>query len=84
MDTYTTSQAREDLHNLINIASESHLPIYIVGEHPKVVLISEEYYKGMQETLYLFSIPGMRESILEAREIPLEEYTDILDWGDDD
>ncbi|MFC2420498.1 MAG: type II toxin-antitoxin system Phd/YefM family antitoxin, partial [Treponema maltophilum] len=55
-------------------------PIIISGKRNNAVLISEEDWNSIQETLYLCSITGMRESILEASKEPLEESVKDLDW----
>ena len=80
MEIYTTSQARENLFKLVDQTSTEHEPIYIVGKRHKAVLISEEDYSSMIETLYLTSIPGMKESLINARKTPLDQYSDHLDW----
>jgi len=82
MDIITASNARANLYRLIDQASESHQPIYITGKRNKAVLLSEEDWRGIQETLYLQSIPGMVESIKEAAKEPLELGTPLeeLDW----
>lgn len=80
MEIYTTSQARSNLFKLIDHAAEVHDPIYIVGKHNKAVLIAEEDYRAMVETLYLSSIPGMKDSILNASKEPIENFSDKIDW----
>ena len=80
MIIYTSSQARENLYKLIDQVAESHTPIHITGKRNGAVMIAEEDFNAMQETLYLLSIPGMRESLLEARKEPIEECTDTIDW----
>ena len=80
MEIYTTSQARANLFKLMDHTNQSHDPVYIVGKHNKAVLISEADYRAMMETLYLVSIPGMKDSLLEASKEPLETYTETIDW----
>ena len=80
MEIYTTSQARANLFKLVEHAAQSHEPVYIVGKHNKTVLISEEDYRAMIETLYLVSIPGMKDSILNSSQEPLESFSDKIDW----
>jgi antitoxin YefM len=80
MSIYTASQFRKDLYNLVDSVAETHEPAHIIGKRNKVVVIAEEDYAAMQETLYLLSIPGMRESILEARAEPHNNMSDKLDW----
>ena len=79
MDIYTTSQARTNLFKIVEHVSISHEPVYIVGKKNKAVIIAEEEYKALIETLYLTSIPGMKESIIAASKDSLEDYTDHLD-----
>ena len=79
MDIYTTSQARTNLFKIVEHVNISHEPVYIVGKKNKAVIIAEEEYKALIETLYLTSIPGMKESIIAASKDSLEDYTDHLD-----
>ena len=73
----TAKNAKTNLYALMDKARDFHEPIVIAGEGCNSVLVSEEDWNAIQETLYLCSIPGMRESILEARKEPLEESEDI-------
>jgi prevent-host-death family protein len=63
MTTLTASQARARLYGLLDEAAESHEPIQISGKRHNAVLVSEEDWRAIQETLYLLSLPGMRDSI---------------------
>ena len=76
----TASEARADLYRLIDQAAESHQPILISGKRNNAVLISAEDWEAIQETLYLLSVPGMRESIKEGMAEPVEECAKELDW----
>lgn len=80
MEIYTTSEARAKLYKIVDQVAQAHKPVYIKGRRNKAVIISEEDYESMQETLYLLSIPGMRKSIKEGMETPIEECSDKLDW----
>jgi antitoxin YefM len=80
MSTLTASEARAQLYRLIDETAESHLPIRITGKRHNAVLISEEDWSAVQETLYLLSVPGMRESIKEGMATPVEECSTELDW----
>lgn len=71
---YTSTQARAKLFNLIDETNETHEPIYIKGKRNNAVIISEKDYEGLQETLAIYSIPGLVESILEASKEPLEKF----------
>lgn len=78
--TITATEARANLYRLIDQAAESHQPIRIAGKRSSAVLISESDWDAIQETLYLTSVPGMRESIKEGMAEPLEKSTKELDW----
>lgn len=80
MEIYTTSQARANLFKLVEMSNETHEPIYIIGKKNKSVLISEEDYRAMAETLHLTSIPKMKESILKESKQPLETFSESIDW----
>jgi prevent-host-death family protein len=80
MATLTSNKARLKLSRLIDEVSSSHEPVIITGKRSNAVLISEEDWKAIQETMYLLSIPGMRESIREGMKTPIEECTKDLDW----
>lgn len=80
MTTLTASEARASLYRLIDQATESHQPIMITGKRGNAVLLSAEDWQAIQETLYLLSIPGMRESIKAGMAQPLGESAKDLDW----
>ena len=80
METLTASEARANLYRLIDQTAESHQPIVITGKRVNAVLISSEDWEAIQETLYLLSIPGMRESIKEGMAEPVENGSKELDW----
>lgn len=76
----SASKARADIYNLIDQTSDEHIPILITGKRNNAVMISEEDWNAIQETLYLTSIPGMRESIIEGMKTPLSDCTDEIEW----
>ena len=80
MTTITATEARKRLYNLVDNVAESHAPVQIVGKRNSAVLISEEDWRAIQETLYLTSIPGMRESIQAGLKIPIEKCDRKLNW----
>ena len=80
MTTLTASEARASLYRLIDQAAESHQPILIAGKRSSAVLVSAEDWQAIQETLYLLSIPGMRESIKQGMAEPLAKSAKELDW----
>jgi prevent-host-death family protein len=80
MHTLTASEARASLYRLMDEAAQSHEPIIITGRRHDAVLVSAEDWHAIQETLYLLSVPGMRESIKEGLAEPLERCSEELDW----
>jgi antitoxin YefM len=80
MTSLSASQARANLFKLMEQAADSHEPIQITGRHRSSVLISEEDWRAMQETLYLLSIPGMRESIRDGLKTPLAKTSKTIKW----
>lgn len=76
----TASEARANLYRLIDEAAESHRPIHISGKRASAVLIAADDWQAIQETLFLLSIPGMRESIKAGMAEPLEESVVEPDW----
>ena len=80
MTAISASEARANLYRLIDEAASSHQPLLISGKRNKAVLISEEDWEAIQETLFLLSVPGMRESIREGMDTPVDECTEDLGW----
>jgi prevent-host-death family protein len=80
MTVIKASEARARLYRLIDEAASSHEPVFITGKRSNAVLVSEEDWRSIQETLYLLSIPGMRESIIEGFKTPVEKCATELDW----
>ena len=80
MTTLTASEARAGLYRLIDQTAESHKPVIISGKRANAVLISEEDWSAIQETLYLLSIPGLRESVRQAMAEPLSKSKKVLKW----
>lgn len=80
MAILTASEARANLYRLIDQAAESHEPILIAGKRSSAVLVSEEDWKAIQETMHLLSIPGMRKSIRDAMAEPVSGSARKLNW----
>jgi len=80
MTSLPVTQARAKLYQLLDDAAESHEPILITGKRSNAVLVSEDDWRSIQETLYLVSIPGMRDSIREGLTEPLEEASTDPGW----
>ena len=73
MTTITATEARKSLYKLLDEVSESHEPVQITGKRGNAVLIAEDDWRAVQETLYLHSVPGMKESIVEGMKTPVDE-----------
>lgn len=80
MTTLTASAARARLYKLLDQTADRHEPIQITGKRSNAVLVSEEDWRAIQETLYLLAIPGMRESIRKGLETPVEKCAENLKW----
>jgi PHD/YefM family antitoxin component YafN of YafNO toxin-antitoxin module len=80
MTTLTATEARKRLYTLVDDVSLSHEPIQIAGKRHSAVLIGDEDWRAIQETLYLTSIPKMRESIREGLNTPVEACSEEIDW----
>ena len=80
MKTVTDEQARTNLPLLLEQAAASHEPIQITGRNVSAVLVAEEDWRSIEETLYLLSVPGMRASIQEGMKTPVEECSTELPW----
>ena len=80
MQTFSASAARTNLYRLIDEASSSHQPLVITGKRNNAVLIAESDWAAIQETLFLLSVPNMRESIREGLTTSVSELSANLDW----
>lgn len=80
MTSITATKARAKLYKLLDAAAESHEPIQITGKRSNAVLISEQDWRDIQETLYLVSIPGMRDSIRKGLAVPLDKTFPSPGW----
>ena len=80
MNILNATEARAKLYALIDETAVSHQPVIITGKRGNAVLVSEEDWNAINETLHLLSIPGMRESIREGLEAPLEECDREIEW----
>lgn len=82
MITITATEARRTLYRLLDVVSASHEPVQITGKRGNAVLIGEDDWRAVQETLSLMSIPGVRESIVEGMNTPVDECEceSGLDW----
>lgn len=76
----TASQARVALYRLIDETADSHQPVQITGKRNNAVLLSEGDWRAIQETLYLLSVPGMRESIRKGLTVPVKNLSGKPGW----
>lgn len=74
------SKARKELFNLVDETAASHEPVHITGKRNNAVLVSEDDWSSIQETLYLLSIPGMRESLIEGKNEKLDNLSEEPGW----
>ncbi|MGI8787757.1 MAG: type II toxin-antitoxin system Phd/YefM family antitoxin [Pyrinomonadaceae bacterium] len=80
MNTITATEAQTEFSRLMDEVTEKHKTIKITGEKSNAVLVSEADWNSIQETLHLISIPGLRESIIEGLNAPLEDCAAELEW----
>ena len=80
MTSLTASQARASLYKLVDQVASSHHPIQITGKRASAILISEEDWRSIEETLYLLSIPQMRDSIRRGLKTPVSKCSPKLNW----
>ncbi len=80
MTSITATEARKNLYGLLDDVADSHEPVQIAGKRHSAVLIAEDDWRAVQETLYLTGVPGMRESILKGLKTPVGKCSKELDW----
>ena len=80
MKTITATEARKKLYRLLDEVGVTSDAVQITGRRTNAILVAEDDWRAIQETLHLLSIPGMRESILEGMETDLESCVEELDW----
>jgi prevent-host-death family protein len=80
MTTLTASKARANLYKLLDQAQKSHEPVQITGKRSNAFLVSEEDWNAINETLYLLSVPGMRESIRKGLTTPVSKLHKKIKW----
>ena len=80
MKALTATQARKNIYSLVDEVNESHEAIQIQGKRGSAVLIAEDDWRALQETLYLSSIPGVKKSILKEMKTPVRKCSKKLVW----
>lgn len=79
MTILNATEAKAKLYSLIDEAASTHQPILIRGKRSNAVLLSEQDWNAINETLHLLSIPGMRESIMEGLATATSQCSKDLD-----
>jgi len=80
MKIITATEARKKIYHLVESVEQSHRPVHITSKRANAVLVAESDWRNIQETLYLLSIPGMRESIRKGLKEPIKNCKKGLDW----
>ena len=80
MMTLNVTEARANLYKLIDDATVNHEPVVITGKRGNAVLLAEDDWNAINETLHLLSVPGMRESILEGMQESIDSAATELNW----
>jgi antitoxin YefM len=80
MITLNVTEARANLYKLIDDTTASHEPVVITGKRGNAVLLAEDDWNAINETLHLLSVPGMRESILEGMQESIDSAATELNW----
>ena len=76
----SVSQVRSDIYNVMDETAQTHEPILITGKRNNVVMLSEEDWNAIEETLYLNAIPNMVSSIQDSMNAPDSEFSDTVEW----
>lgn len=71
--------ARQNLYNIMDQVITTEEPAFVTSKRGNVVILSESDYKAINETLYLLSIPGMREKLIDGMNTPIEECVEDTD-----
>jgi antitoxin YefM len=80
MSSINITNARKNLYRLVKTLSETHEPVHITGKNRSAVLVGEEDWRSIEETLYLLSMPGIRNSIVKGMKEPIKKSSRKLSW----
>jgi antitoxin YefM len=80
MTTLTATLARTKLYSLLDEVADSHEPIQITGKRSNGILVSEDDWRAIQETLFLSGIPGMKDSIVKGMKTPVSKCKREVEW----
>jgi prevent-host-death family protein len=78
--TMSVSQVRADIYNVMDETAQTHEPILITGKRNNVVMLSQEDWNAIEETLYLNNIPNMVSSIQYSMNEPDSEFSEEIEW----
>ena len=76
----SVSQVRADIYNVMDETAQTHEPILITEKRNNVVMLSQEDWNAIEETLYLNSIPNMVSSIQSEMNAPDSEFSETVEW----
>ncbi|MBE0495185.1 MAG: type II toxin-antitoxin system Phd/YefM family antitoxin [Campylobacterales bacterium] len=76
----SVSQARANIYSIMDETAQTHEPVLITGKRNNVVMLAQEDWNAIQETLYLNAVPGLARSIQESMQADDEEFSDTLAW----
>ncbi len=82
MKTYTATEARKNIYQLIQTLESEHEPVAIKNKDSTVIMIAKSDWNAIQETLYLTSIPDMKKSIVKGLKTPLSKCSKKINWQD--
>ena len=71
---------QENFEQIFDDVLVSGGPVKILKDNGNAILVSEEVWRGMTETLSLMAIPGMRDSIRSGMSQPIADTATGLDW----
>jgi prevent-host-death family protein len=80
MTELNASAVRANFYRLLDETAQTHKPVRIAGKRNNAVLVAEEDWNAIQETLFLLSVPGMRESVREGLRTPANKMAKALRW----
>ncbi len=78
--TITVSQARANIYKIMDETAQTHEPILITGKRNNVVMLSQDDWQAIEETLYLNSIPNMVSTIQESMNAADTDFSDSVEW----
>jgi prevent-host-death family protein len=76
----SVSQVRADIYNVMDETAQTHEPVLITGKRNNVVMLSQEDWNAIEETLYLNAIPNMASSIQESMNASDDEFSEDIEW----